>query len=223
MVGDAGTRRSERAGAVAGTRRGRPARLTLSAGAAIVLALAVSLGSAIALAGSSPVTYHACVTAKTGAIRIVSSSARCAIGQRKISWNSAGPRGPRGEPGRPGVVAGYAQHSMIQVALNTSFQTVLTEQLPAGSYIANVIVEIRSESMNNTADNVLCRIVNGSGGIVSENVATVPAQGNGFLALTGSISAGGKITVRCIDNRSESIAYSDYLTAIPVASLTGTT
>ena len=107
--------------------------------------------------------------------------------------------------------------------LKTSFQTVLTEQLPAGRYIANVIVEIRSESLNNTADNVLCRIVNGSGGIVSENVATVPAQGNGFLAMTGSVSAGGNITVRCIDNQSESIAYSDYLTAIPVASLTGTT
>ena len=71
MAGDADTRQSGRAGAVAGTRRGRPAGLTLSAGAAIVLALAVSLGPALALAGSSPVTYHACVTAKTGAIRIV--------------------------------------------------------------------------------------------------------------------------------------------------------
>lgn len=120
-------------------------------------------------------------------------------------------------------MAGYAQHSTIQVVLKGSFQAVLNEQLPAGRYIANVIVEIRSESMNNTADKILCRIVNGSGGIVRENVATVPAQGNRFLALTGSISAGGKITVRCIDSHSESIAYSDYLTAIPVASLNGTT
>jgi hypothetical protein len=65
----------------------------------------VLVGAAIhALAGGTTTTFYACVTSKTGAIKIVSKCARCRAGQHKISWNKAGPQGPVGPAG---VVAGY--------------------------------------------------------------------------------------------------------------------
>jgi hypothetical protein len=70
-----------------------------------VLAAALIGIPAVALARSSPVTYYACVTTKTGTLKIVSKSATCASRQHKISWNNigqAGPRESRGPPARGG-------------------------------------------------------------------------------------------------------------------------
>ena len=48
----------------------RPRMALIGAGAALAVATGVAIPVA-ALAGSSPVTYYACVTTKTGALKIV--------------------------------------------------------------------------------------------------------------------------------------------------------
>ena len=73
----------------------------IGTGAALALAIGVAIPVA-ALARSSPVTYYACVTTRTGVLKIVSKSARCGTGQHKISWNNIGPRGPQGPRGVTG-------------------------------------------------------------------------------------------------------------------------
>jgi Collagen triple helix repeat (20 copies) len=64
---------------------------------------AALIGPTVALAASTPVTYYACVTTKTGAIKVVSASTRCATGQSKISWNNTGPKGATGPAGPKGA------------------------------------------------------------------------------------------------------------------------
>src|SRR5215472_6933102 len=84
----------------------------LIAGGSVVLAAIAAAVPAIAttMATAKPVTYFACVINKSGDLHLVSSTAKCASGQHKISWNNigpAGPRGPRGAQGLPGVSTGY--------------------------------------------------------------------------------------------------------------------
>src|SRR5215469_7016918 len=67
-------------------------RLWLAACAAGAVGLVAGAVPAIALSGTAPVVFHACVTNKMGAIRIVSASTHCATGQHKIFWNQTGPR-----------------------------------------------------------------------------------------------------------------------------------
>jgi hypothetical protein len=80
-----------------------------------------------------PVIYFACVTNRSGAVKIVSASARRAAGQHKISWNKVGPAGP------PGVIKGYAQVTSPAVVLsNTQSRTIFTLKLPSGYYLVNI-------------------------------------------------------------------------------------
>jgi hypothetical protein len=70
-----------------------------AAGVAALGALLVALAVA---PGAGAATYYACVKKKTGAIRLVARSARCRRSERKISFNSEGPRGRNGLNGRNG-------------------------------------------------------------------------------------------------------------------------
>ena len=56
----------------------------------------------IAAAATSTVTYYACVTNSTGAIKVVGKTTKCGTGKHKISWNNIGPRGPQGPRGVTG-------------------------------------------------------------------------------------------------------------------------
>lgn len=85
-------------------RNGRKLRIGLaSAAGAALLAAAVP---AIAIAASGSVTYYACVARKTGTLKVVAKTTKCAKGEHKISWNNVGPQGspgPSGSPGSPGA------------------------------------------------------------------------------------------------------------------------
>jgi hypothetical protein len=59
--------------------------------AAVIALVAGAIPAVAANFGGKPTTYYACVTTRTGAIRIVSAAVRCRAGQHKISWNSQGP------------------------------------------------------------------------------------------------------------------------------------
>ena len=54
-------------------------------------------------AQSTTTVINGCVTNKTGALRIVSSSSTCKSGETAISWNQQGTQGPQGLQGQAGT------------------------------------------------------------------------------------------------------------------------
>jgi hypothetical protein len=62
--------------------------------------LAVGAGWAIAASTSSTATIRACASKSNGALRL---AARCKSSERRVSWNTVGPRGPRGLQGIQGA------------------------------------------------------------------------------------------------------------------------
>ena len=75
------------------------ARIPFIAVAATVL-LAVGAGWAIAASTTSSATLRACASKKTGALRL---AARCKSSERRVTWNTVGPRGLRGLQGIQGT------------------------------------------------------------------------------------------------------------------------
>src|SRR5215469_14195211 len=180
------------------------------------LAVAVLVGAAIpAMAGSKAVTYYACVTNRTGAVKIVAKTARCRLGQHKISWNKTGPQGP------PGVVTGY--HSITHGgSTSTSSITVEALLLPAGSFIVNASVDLAVVSNEGESTNVAdCRLLDGSGTAIDTAAATVVLDGltgAATLTMTGATTTGGKIQVSCTSGSADNVVAAS-ITAIPVHSL----
>jgi Collagen triple helix repeat (20 copies) len=62
--------------------------------------LAVGAGWAIAASTSSTATIHACANKSTGVLRL---AATCKGSERRVNWNTVGPRGPRGLQGLQGA------------------------------------------------------------------------------------------------------------------------
>ena len=193
-----------------------------------VTVIAVVAGAAIpALAGGKSVTFYACVTSKTGAIKIVSKSARCHAGQHKISWNNVGPQGPAGKQGLqgpagpPGVVTGYGAVAHGGT-ISTSTTTVTSVTLPAGSFIVNASVYLDIQSNEGETTNVAdCRLTDGSGAVLDTSAATVVLTGNtgaATLSLTGATSTGGTTQVLCTSGSADNLDTAS-ITAIPVHTL----
>ena len=180
---------------------------------AAIAALAVGVPLA-AMASSSPTTYYACVTSKTGAIKIVSQSVKCAAGQHKISWNSAGPRGPAGPPG---VATGYAAQSTSVIGLSTSLATVLTISLPRGRFIVNV--QVNAYVRVGAVDWIFCAVHDAAN--VEVTWGRVTASGvSQTLAMTGVTRAGGAVKLGClyapVSGSGAPTAYGTFITAVPV-------
>jgi hypothetical protein len=75
------------------------ARMPVIAVAAACL-LAVGAGWAIAASTTSSATLRACASKSNGALRL---AAKCKSSERRVSWNTVGPRGPRGLQGIQGA------------------------------------------------------------------------------------------------------------------------
>jgi hypothetical protein len=200
---------------------GRMRTLTPRIAACVVAALALLAGAIPAVAATlaaRPTTINACVTGKTGAIKIVSASAKCKTGQHKISWSSRGPRGPQGPPA---VVAGYLSSLGQSIGLTTTFTTVNSLALPAGSFLVTAMVPMRTESLGT----VTCRLAD-SKGIISEASDTVTPDsdgiGEGDITLTGATTSGGTISVLCLEAQSTAaaLAFGRVMTATPVKKIT---
>jgi hypothetical protein len=98
----------------------RPSRLLTRIGP-VALALIVGAGG-WAFAAPKSHTIHACVSKKSGVVRIVK---KCGKRERRITWNTAGPRGPAGQrgpsgaagaAGAPGAQGPGATHMTFQAA-----------------------------------------------------------------------------------------------------------
>jgi hypothetical protein len=197
----------------------------IGAGAALALAIGVAIPVA-ALARSSPVTYYACVTTRTGVLKIVSKSARCGSGQHKISWNNIGPRGPAGPKGPRGLqglrgpageVASYIDQSNPEIALNSSSDTVVaTMQLPSGRFQLNADIAVDLVDTS-TPDTVSCFIVDGANNVLDEQYTSYSLEGE--VTLLGDTTVGGTIEVQCFDLGNNADATFVNIQAIPVTSV----
>ena len=194
------------------------------AGAAGLVAGAVP---ALALSGSLPVVFHACVTNRTGAIRIVSASTSCATGQHKIFWNQTGPRGPRGPKGPPGPVAAYESQVVVNVLLNASSETTVASlNLPAGKFVISAASLAGFSGTAPAVDGVECDILSPEGGNavaatnVNLNQDAGEAVGNADVALTTAFTTGGGTMIfECIDTTDQAAMSNTTLTAVRVNTL----
>jgi hypothetical protein len=91
------------------------------------------------------------------------SAKKCARGDKKLSWNKAGVAGPAGADG---AVAGYSATQTGSLVINNNHNvqnTVLTKNLPAGSYVINsTLVMAASDDTNDSFASVECRLTAGS-------------------------------------------------------------
>ena len=228
--------------------RSRTRRLKWIAGL-VALPIALTAGAIPAVAAvttSPPVVYHACVTNTTGAIKIVSATATCGTGQHKITWNNVGPPGVPGTPGAPGVpgtpgapgvpgvpgppgppgvTTGYAASYGSQSLDDTTTATqVGSLSVPAGTYLVNVTALTWANNLT-LPEQVVCYLYDGGNNIVGTGGANlVPDQYKynlGNIAITGTISVGGAITLTCDDDQKnmQTVAGNVQMTAIPVSTI----
>ncbi len=213
-------------------RRRRPARRWLRIGVIAAGATALVGGAipAIAAATSSTVTYYACVTNSTGAIKIVGKTTGCKSGSHKISWNNTGPRGATGARGPAGVTKGYIDFSGGADLTNDALTTVGTLNLPAGNYMINAKVEGELGSSNHGDDVVSCDMDDSNGNTLDTNgVTLIPgldsASGESMTLLGAtSLAASGYVQIVCANGTGVGggSAGSVVITAIPVSSIVTT-
>jgi len=142
---------------VSTTAAGKKLRIVGSIVVSMLIVMFILTAGVTASSPSSPditVTYYACVTNSTGAIKIVSATTTCPTGTHKIHWNQQGPQGPQGPQGiqgPPGITAGYTgiftsldnlSSNLVAIVATTTvasghyFITAQTTALPAtGDYI----------------------------------------------------------------------------------------
>jgi hypothetical protein len=122
-------------------------------------AMAASTLLALALAPAAGAAKIYTCANKSGAMRLVSAKTKCKHGERKVSWNAAGPDGAQGAPGSPGVAgspgaagadgangvgADYATDSFGPTLLSESEkgEVIVAKTIPAGSYLASATTTI---------------------------------------------------------------------------------
>jgi hypothetical protein len=207
-----------------GWRRNRR-RLQIT-GAAAAVALIAAAVPAIAAATTSTVTYFACVTNSTGAIRIVGKATGCGTGQHKISWNKAGPRGPRGKRGPAGAVTGFIDTSDATQQVSGFPSTVATLPLPAGSYMVTAKADVSLGTTDGSADSVGCNLIDSNSNFLDSTSASLN-PGQNFTAteamtLLGAtqLTTAGNVQLQCVDDSGNAGSVdSVVITAVPVTKI----
>ncbi len=222
-------RSGERRGEQPAARQGRrPVRRGLKiAGAAAAVALIAGAVPAIAAATTPAVTYFACVTNSTGAIRIVAKSTSCGTGKHKISWNNAGPQGSPGKRGPAGVVTGFIDASDATHQLNGIADTVATLPLPAGKYLITAKADASLGTTDSSADVVSCNLVDSNNSFLDSTSASLN-PGHNFTAIEGltllgatQLTATGNVQLQCEDESGNGGSVDGVvITAVPVTKIT---
>lgn len=116
----------------------------------IAASAAVGLILVGAVAGASiPGTtgdISGCYNTTSGQVRVVEAGDGCREAERSLVWNQTGQPGEQGEPGPQGpagAAAGYARNGHNRDILENYPATVVTIDVPAGSYIVTAQVTAR--------------------------------------------------------------------------------
>jgi hypothetical protein len=138
---------------------------------------AVSLFLTVVASAAGATTIYTCVSKKSGAMRIVSAKTKCRHGERKLSWNAAGPAGPAGATGATGA-AGKQGASGVGIDFGTSKVSntefvhlgsggevvVLSKTIPAGTYFVSAQTTLLvGEGKSPVFVGVACGIADSSG------------------------------------------------------------
>jgi hypothetical protein len=211
----------------AGHGRRRVRRRLQIAGAAAAVALIAGAVPAIAAATTSTVTYFACVTNSTGAIRIVGKATGCGTGQHKISWNNSGPKGAPGQRGPAGVVTGFVDTSDAAQQVGGIASTVATLPLPAGKYLITAKADAILGTTDSSADAVFCNLIDSNGNFLDSTSASLN-PGQNFTATDGltllgatQLTAEGNVQLQCGDDTgNDGSVDAVVITAVPVTKIT---
>jgi hypothetical protein len=141
---------------------------------ATLLACAVGLLAALAAASQADAaTIYACVKKTSGATRIVSRTARCKRGERRLSWSVAGPRGATGATGASGArgasgaagangtngangaAAGFLARNDTSTPLS-GMQVLVSKLLPPGSFVFSAKTYLAAHAAAKSASIVEC-------------------------------------------------------------------
>ena len=181
-----------------------------------ILALIVAAGGgALAASGGGGKTITVCVKAQGGALY---QAKKCKKHDKKLTWNKQGPQGQQGQQGSAGsngangAVQGYSAtaSSSLDITKKTSYTTVVSKQLPAGSYIVSGQATLQAldlESPGQASDDT-CRLIDGSaeslpvtwisplGGIFLFRVAS----GTAAMQMALTTSGTSTVTLQCKNN-----------------------
>jgi hypothetical protein len=200
--------------------RQRTLRLVRTGALLAVTLLAGAAVPALATGALASKTFDACVTTKTGTIKIVSKSSACAAGQHKISWNNVGPRGARGLAGQKGntgargpagVVTGYQDTNSGVAVQYIASTTVATLHVPSGNYIVDAAVTLSNPP--GATDNVYCTLTDDTSDGTGGDVA-VPPGSSQVIPLTMAGNGAKTFQIACDDDQGTATAGAS-ITAIP--------
>ena len=159
---------------------------------AAVAAFALAAGSITAYASipDSGGTIHSCYSQATGTWRPIDTETTppdmCKRGEKELDWNT---QGPAGQPGADGVENAYFTSMDDHVDLPAGgFTTVLTLDLPAGSYAISSETNLGNFSGERVP--VLCAIYAPNGALNTiiqiAGIASFPGAGGDATTLNGS-------------------------------------
>jgi hypothetical protein len=200
-------------------------------GIGAAFALVAGSGFALASSGGGPhagtsggpatssTVYRGCVEGSSRTLAHVytrSNPPTCPSGSFPATWNQQGPAGE---------ATGYAA-SGGSVSLPDTFTTVDTLTLPSGDFLLNAKVTVYSDPLSGE-DYIPCELVDGSGTEVDISYTSLNPGSLGGDQTTvsnmGITTAGGTIQLECFAGQSTATAVDSVITALPLASVSGTT
>jgi len=148
---------------------------------ALLAAIGTSTFALLASApGANASTLYACVK-KNGSARLFNIKPKCRHGEKKLSWNTEGPRGAQGKNakngkngangangtngtnGANGAVAGYsASKELLTTFTGGAEVSMVSKALPAGSYIVFAKTFIQASSTKQQKWGATCELSDGS-------------------------------------------------------------
>jgi hypothetical protein len=175
----------------------------------ILAVIISSVGASVAVgyaAGSSN-TIKACVAKKSGNLY---QAKKCKKGDKKLKWNIQGPQGATGATGAAGANGAVAGYSAVQsgsqnITANSSYTNILTEALPAGSYIADATALLAAaHSSGGQGASTSCQLTDGTNTDTSQVAGAMGAvflffthAGTASLSLPVSSTGPVTLTLRC--------------------------
>jgi hypothetical protein len=172
--------------------------------AVTVLVAIVASGVAVAASGSGTIT--ACVHKHGGGLY---EAKTCARGDKSVSWNAKGLRGARGLQGAPGAAVAYtATNSSAVSILSFPPALVVSQVIPAGSYLVTSTVELDANGTQNSYATDSCRLSDGtasdgstySGSLVVPEVTGYSAFGTVENQLTLTTTEQTTVSLHCGSN-----------------------